>query len=126
MVGVDVSSTGIKQLCEDAKKEDLNIEGVVADVKDYVPRNNLDVIVIDRTLHMLPVESDRIAVLNNMADFVSKEGHVLIADEKKNLPTMEEFFVQKDWVVTLSNKGFLFVQKSVWYRRIYRWIVLLK
>jgi|AntAceMinimDraft_6_1070360.scaffolds.fasta_scaffold02523_5 2-polyprenyl-3-methyl-5-hydroxy-6-metoxy-1,4-benzoquinol methylase len=111
VVGVDIAETGIKQLLKDAKKEGLGIEGVVADVKDYVPDSNFDVVVIDRTLHMLSEESDRLAVLENLFSFINKEGYILIADEKKNLPAMEDCLVKNGLTVTLSHRGFLFVQK---------------
>jgi tellurite methyltransferase len=111
VVGVDMAATGIKQMLDDAHNEGLNIEGVVADVKEYVPNNNFDVAVIDRTLHMLPKESDRIEVLKNLVSFVNKEGYILIADEKKNLPAMEECLVKNGLNITLSHKGFLFAQK---------------
>jgi len=111
VVGVDISATGIRQLCEDAKKEILEIEGVVADVKDYIPEGNFDVVVIDRTLHMLSEEADRIEVLENLVGFVNKDGYVLIADEKKNLPAMEKLFVESGWTVSLLHRSFLFVQK---------------
>ncbi len=39
VVGVDISQTGISQLLEDARSEDLNIEGVVADLRQYETKN---------------------------------------------------------------------------------------
>lgn len=111
VVGVDISEVGITQLLADAKEEDLHIEGIVSDVKDYVPQSTFDVVVIDRTLHMLPEESERITVLESLLGFVNKGGHILIADEKKNLPAMEEYLVENGWTVTLSHKGFLFMAR---------------
>ncbi|MCA9365596.1 class I SAM-dependent methyltransferase [Candidatus Kaiserbacteria bacterium] len=111
VLGVDIAETGIKQMLSDAKKESLNIKGVVKNIKEYMPDEYFDVVVIDRTLHMLPEESDRIGVLENLVDFVKKDGYVLIADEKSNLPAIREFFVKAGWTVSLSHKGFLFVNK---------------
>ena len=110
VVGVDISATGIEQLLQDARQEGLSIEGVVADVKEYRPDKNFDVVVIDRTLHMLPEEVDRIAVLERLMGFINERGYVLIADEKKNLPAMEEFFIKAGWTVTFKQKGFLLLR----------------
>lgn len=111
VVGVDMSPTGIAQMVADAEKEKLDIVGVVADITDYEPEEAYDVIVIDRTLHMLPEEAERIAVLERLVARVFDSGYMLIADEKKNLPTMENFLKQHGWTITLSQKGFLFAQR---------------
>jgi tellurite methyltransferase len=37
VLGVDTSQTVILQMLEDADKENLSVEGIVADVLDFVP-----------------------------------------------------------------------------------------
>lgn len=112
VVGVDISETGIRQLLEDAQAESLTIEGIVADLQQYKPEGEFDVIVIDRTLHMLDSES-RLAVLGRVCENVRDDGVILIADEKSNLPEMRKFFEQHDrnWETIKDKKGFLFVQR---------------
>lgn len=112
VVGVDISTTAIAQLLEDAKSEGLNIEGVVADLREYEPADDYDVAVIDRTLHMLEKDT-RLSVLARVCRGVRDSGFVLIADEKSNLPGMRAFF-EKDsdnWTILKDKKGFLFAQK---------------
>lgn len=92
VVGVDTSPAGIAQMIERALEEKLAIVGIVEDVRDYRPSEVFDVIVLDRTLHMLPDESDRIAVVDYCASSLADGGHMLIADERSNMPAIIAFF----------------------------------
>ncbi|MCA9912568.1 MAG: class I SAM-dependent methyltransferase [Anaerolineae bacterium] len=114
VVGVDLSATGVSQMLEDAKTEKLSIEGIVADLHDYTPSGEYDVVVIDRTLHMVDVEK-RVRVLEQVCAVVREGGYVLIADESPNLPRMKEVFVadRGDWAIIKEQRGFLFLQKTV-------------
>jgi tellurite methyltransferase len=114
VVGVDLSPTGIKQLLKDAKAENLKIEGIVADLREFTPEREFDVVVIDRTLHMLLDADVRLQALVRVCTCVVEGGYVLIADEKSNLPAMRTFF-EKDshsWETMLDQKGCLFVRKQ--------------
>lgn len=112
VTAVDMSKSGIDQLLDDAKKEGINITGVVEDIKRFAPQTSFDVIIIDRTLHMLEVESERLSVLETMSKYMNPGGYILIADEKKNLPSMKAMFADNYWKEVLNQKGFLFIQKS--------------
>jgi trans-aconitate methyltransferase len=59
VLGVDTSQTGIAQIVEDADKENLSVEGIVAAVLDFGPFAENDVVFIDRVLHMLADEEER-------------------------------------------------------------------
>lgn len=113
VTGVDVSPAGIEQLVTDAKNENLAISGVVADLHDYTPDTTFDVVVIDRTLHMLDAEP-RLDVLRRILPAVKPGGYVLIADEKSNLPAMREVFTADGatWTSVKDTGGFLFMQKK--------------
>lgn len=108
VVGVDLSRAGIEQMLADAKQENLDVEGILADITDYKPDGTFDVILIDRTLHMLPEESERLRVLDTLTDHAKDEVHILIADEKQNLPAMKALLEEKGWSITMEKKGFLF------------------
>ncbi|MCA9887264.1 MAG: class I SAM-dependent methyltransferase [Anaerolineae bacterium] len=112
VTGVDVSPTGIEQLLADAKNENLAISGLVADLCNYSPDATFDVVVIDRTLHMLDAEP-RLDVLRRILPAVKPDGYILIADEKSNLPAMHEVFAEDDalWTSIKDARGFLFMQK---------------
>lgn len=113
VVGVDVSQTGIVQLIEDAQSESLSIEGVVADLCEYEPSGYYDVVVLDRTLHMLDVDI-RLKVLKEVSRVTRDNGFVLIADEKSNIPAIKDFF-QRDsyqWIIQQDKKNFLCLQKD--------------
>ncbi|MEO1289092.1 MAG: methyltransferase domain-containing protein, partial [Chloroflexota bacterium] len=103
VTGVDLSPSGIEQLLEDAKAENLNIEGVVADLSTYELSGIYDLVLIDRTLHMLKPE-ERIHVLEQVAQATNDSSFVLIADERANMPSIKDFFEQDSgsWKVTLD------------------------
>ncbi|MFK7844930.1 MAG: class I SAM-dependent methyltransferase [Rhodothermales bacterium] len=113
VTGVDLSESGIAQLLEDADTEGLNVGGVVSDLVRYLPDSMFDIVLIDRTLHMLRPE-DRLLVLRRVIPFVKKGGYVLISDEPSNLPAMEQVFIDDriGWQVTWQSKGYLFLQQD--------------
>ena len=113
VTGVDLSASGIQQLQEDARKEKLDVQGEIANLLTYEPTNVFDVILFDRTLHMLP-PSDQLTVLARFSKHVANNGYMLINDLKKNLPAFENEFLSGHhvWHTKKKMKGFLFVQKK--------------
>lgn len=113
VVGVDVSANGIRDLRDAAARENLPIEGVVADIVTYRPDGMFDVILIDRTLHMLD-QPVRLAVLEVLLDHVVEGGWLLIADEASNIKDFKVVISARnlDWNTKLSERGFLFVRRS--------------
>lgn len=88
------------------------MDGVVADVTDYKPDGMFDVILVDRTLHMLS-EEPRLSVLEQLLDHVDVDGWVLIADEATNNGGFEAVISchQFDWKREFSKRGYLFVRR---------------
>ena len=113
VVGVDISTNGIQDLENTAKKENLPIEGVVADIVTYVPTGVFDVILIDRTLHMLG-RPTRIAVLKTLLDHVAANGWLLIADEASNIGDFEAACAahMANWTTIHCQRGYLFLRRS--------------
>ncbi len=113
VVGVDISQTGIAHMMEDARREGLPITGHMADLRDYRIDGDFDVIVVDRTLHMLE-EEERLMVLQSVLKATRSAGFVLIADEKANLPAMKAQLAEDDrpWTIVKETGGFLFVQQG--------------
>lgn len=112
VTAVDLSPTGVRHLTEDAAKEGLPVEAIVADIREFTPPQTYDVILIDRTLHMLAQE-DRIAVLRGLTTHVANDGFVLIADEVSNIQDFENVFDESDteWSRVLKKRGYLFVER---------------
>jgi SAM-dependent methyltransferase len=110
VVGVDISPNGIRDLDAAARREGLPIEGIVADIIDYIPDGLFDVVLIDRTLHMLHQEP-RNQVLARLLDHVADGGWLLIADEKSNIPDFEARIAEHaaTWKSALRDRGYLFV-----------------
>jgi SAM-dependent methyltransferase len=113
VVGVDISANGIRDLKDDAEKERLPIEGVVADIATYMPDGFFDVILIDRTLHML-ARPTRLAVFKTMLDHVSENGWLLVADEASNIEDFENVHAAHvaTWKTNLCRRGYLFLRRS--------------
>ena len=113
VTAVDLSPTGIRDLISDANSEGLSITGVVADICDYTWQGEFDVIVIDRTLHMLAA-ADRISVLRKIISTTKSGTHILIADERSNIPAFKSVFEESPWAwsTTLAQKGFLFMLRE--------------
>jgi 2-polyprenyl-3-methyl-5-hydroxy-6-metoxy-1,4-benzoquinol methylase len=113
VVAVDLSPAGIADVIAVATSETLPIRGDVADITTYQPDGDFDIILIDRTLHMLP-DADQTAVLTRLLSHVSANGWLLIADEKSNMPRFRAA-LQADtaaWTTTKDGKGFLFAQRD--------------
>jgi len=113
VVGVDNSSNGISDLRSMARRENLNIEAIAADIVTFVPDGSFDVLLIDRTLHMLP-EKERLDVLERLIACVPIDGWVLIADERSNMQGFKNVFTQNDtnWTIELESRGNLFFRRS--------------
>ena len=113
VVGVDISPNGIRDLNAAAAKENLAVEGVVADISCYTPKGEFDVILVDRTLHMLP-EAARLSVLAVLLDHVGENGWVLIADESSNIKDFETVISshRHDWKTEQSKRSYLFVHRT--------------
>ncbi len=113
VLGVDISANGIRDLNAAATKENLAAEGIVADVSTYRPDGIFDVILIDRTLHMLP-KSTQLAVLETLLDHVATTGWMLIADEAANIPDFQAVISahNADWQPKPVKRGYLFLNRS--------------
>jgi len=110
VIGVDSSITGIKQLLNIAEKEKLNIETKVDDVVEYSVNKKMDIVILDRILHMVKDDQKKI-IIRNLNNSLVKGGYVLIADMPKNKPLIKDSLNPKKWKNILDKKGFIFFQK---------------
>ena len=113
VTGVDFSPNGIRDLIDAARQEKLSIKGVTADITTFVPAGEFDVLLIDRTLHMLP-EKDRLDVLKRLISHVIVGGWALIADERSNMQMFKSAFETHEfaWKIELEVGGNLFLRRS--------------
>ncbi len=112
VTGVDLSPAAIADLQKDADREELGIDGVVADVTTYKPTGMFDVLLIDRTLHMLDADP-RHDVLERLTHHVARDGDLLIADEASNMEGFQKVLDAGpyDWEITRKTKGILFLKR---------------
>lgn len=113
VVGVDISANGIRDFLAAAAKEHMVVEGIVADITTYTPEGKFDVILIDRTLHMLPKEQ-RLSVLNRLCDHVDENGWVLIADDASNIDGLKHIVSSHplNWTIQTPRRGYLFAHRT--------------
>ena len=113
VTAVDVSASGITDLRRDARREGLAIDAEVADIRSYRPEGRFDVVVVDRTLHMLSAD-DRLRVLRVLIRATAEDGAVLIADEPSNIVALHREFDASGhlWKPLLVKRGFLFVGRE--------------
>ena len=114
VVGMDLSPTGVRQMAKAAEKEGLSVVGVVADIMAFEPDGSFDVVLLDRVLHMLPDHEARRRVLARLVRCVEPGGHLLIADERKNLADIRAFMLDQSppWALTFGRKSFRFWQQA--------------
>ncbi|SHH74880.1 class I SAM-dependent methyltransferase [Cognatishimia maritima] len=112
VVGVDLSANGIRDLRAAAKAENLPISGLVADITKYTPDGNFEIILIDRTLHMLDQTAQR-HVLTTLLDHVTPKGWVLIADETSNIAGFRQTIAAHHSTCSIqyAKRGYLFLQR---------------
>ncbi|MFK7838513.1 MAG: class I SAM-dependent methyltransferase [Sulfitobacter sp.] len=113
VVGVDASANGIRDMRACAKREGLSIEGSVQDIRSFIPSGLFDVILIDRTLHML-TRDERCSTLTRLLEHVETAGWILIADEASNIADFKAVFAGNgpSWSIELQKKGYLFARRS--------------
>ena len=111
VTGVDISPTGIKQMVEYAKKNGYTVNGVVCDILEYSTDSHFNIILLDRTLHMLSSLAERLTILEKCANWLASNGHILIADEPSNIIVFKEWFQNHkcSWVIQKNMKpGYCF------------------
>ena len=113
VLGIDLSPSGIRDLNDAAKEENLDVSGVVADITEYEPDRKFDVVLIDRTLHMLD-ETDRLTALHTLLDHVDHDGWCLIADERTNIAGFKRVVASRreEWEIVKEQKGYLFLRRA--------------
>ena len=59
VTGVDVSRIGIEQMLKEAKKNNLNVSGIIADIYEYPIDSSFDYILLDSMLHFYKREREK-------------------------------------------------------------------
>ncbi len=110
VTGVDLPRSGIRNLLKDAASEELQIDARVADIRTYHPEFGVDILLLDRTLHML-TDAERSAVLGRLLSCINVESFVLIVDERRNIAQLQSIFDASlhNWRAILKNRGLLFL-----------------
>ncbi len=113
VVGVDISPSGISDMLAQSADENLGIIGDVADITKYIPDGKFDIVLLDRTLHMLS-EVDMLRVLTTLINHVDEDGYVLIDDERANMAGFHRVLQdsKSDWNIISQTGNFLIAHKA--------------
>lgn len=113
VLGIDLSPAGIEALNATARAEGLDVTGLVADITGPLPDRRVDVVLLDRTLHMLERHS-RPPVLSSLLDRIDPGGFCVIVDEPRHI---DEFVVTArthpaEWELRSRRGGFLVLARA--------------
>jgi len=112
VTGVDIAEIGVRQMVERAKAEGLDVTGLVADITEFEPSEEYDVVLLDRVLHMLNSDKVRKFVLETACSHTRVQGYVLVADTPANLAVIDDFFHTQDgWSTVFRRGNFRFAQR---------------
>jgi tellurite methyltransferase len=113
VTGVDLSPTGIADMLAEARAGGLSLSGIVTDIRTFTPKDCYDVLLLDRTLHML-TEVERVRLLEILLGYVAPGGFVLIADENSNMPALKAVIARSGvtWTPIREQRGYYFVRRS--------------
>jgi len=111
VTGVDISPTGIADMQAAAAVENLLVTGIVADIVGWRPSGIFDVILFDRTLHMLDPK-ERVNLLRVCLQALAPDGYVLIDDEVPNLAALQQVLTQSkmNWRDVYTDKSRMFAR----------------
>ena len=111
--GVDWAPSGIRDMINAAEIEGLDVTGTVADVRSFLPTGHFDVLLIDRTLHML-LPDEQTTVLRRLLGHCANAKWLFISDERANFPRFLTVLEaqDEDWTITRNNRGQLFAERS--------------
>lgn len=79
VTGVDTSKVGITQMLENAKKDNLAINGVVANLYEYELSGKFDAVVLDSILHFARADRKKeVALLDTLVNHVNEKGFLFL------------------------------------------------
>ena len=111
VTGIDLSPHGIADLNAAATREGLQVRGEVADITTYHPLTQFDVVLIDRTLHMLS-EEPRHTCLKTLLDVATE--WVVIVDERSNIAGFKRVIADHPavWDAVYEKAGDIFLRRQ--------------
>ena len=97
-----------------AASQHLNIDAEVADLCTYSPTERLDIILFDRTLHMITNTIERENAFSRYLDFIQPQGHIVLIDERKNMAGFHACIDQhvEKWNIAYVKPTFLIATKE--------------
>ncbi|MGP4069424.1 class I SAM-dependent methyltransferase [Halobacillus sp. B29] len=78
VMGIDHSTVGINQLNEEAKKRNINVEGIVDNVYDFPISKDIDIVLLDSMLHFYKNDLHKETEFVNKVLIQLKEGGVFV------------------------------------------------
>lgn len=113
VTGLDLSPSGISDMMEAAKTESLDIIGHVVDITAYHSDETYDVMLCDRTLHMLD-DPARYTCFESLIESVSDDGYMILIDEPSNMQGFQKIIDahSANWHTDIKAKGTVIYQRA--------------
>ena len=110
MLDLDAAQTAINQMLKLSVVENLNVNGVFADIIHF---DVYDVALIERLLLILQRDKIRKMILEKFSSTVCCDSYYWIVDTLKNYTLICNYFkyLKQDWEIIKNKKGFLFAHK---------------
>ncbi|TFG28045.1 class I SAM-dependent methyltransferase [Candidatus Thorarchaeota archaeon] len=120
ITGVDISQIGIEQMLREAKKNNLNVRGVIADIYEYPIDSSFDYILLDSMLHFYKREREKEIrfvqrIMNEMR--IGAVLCILVSTSKTTESILESIFENESnfWIV-LEDKYIRYPKVNSLYR----------
>lgn len=112
VVGVDLSAVGLSQLARLANEKRLDIELHEGELATFRTRRRFHVVLLDRVLHLLLSDEERIEALTNALRLARKRAAIAVIDGPRHSPLIQSFFDQRaEWTPMKRTKRFLFATR---------------
>lgn len=112
VVGVDLSAVGLAQLSREARRKRLPVELHESDVTTFRTRKRFDFVLLDRVLHLLLDDEERLQALDNAVRLARKHAAIAVVDGPKHSALIADFFRRRPaWIVEKQTKRFLFATR---------------
>jgi 2-polyprenyl-3-methyl-5-hydroxy-6-metoxy-1,4-benzoquinol methylase len=115
VTGVDNSKVGIDQMLQAAKKQGLNINGLIADVYEWDDFSSFDYVLLDSMFHFFKKDrANELGLIHKIFEGAKLGAHIVfcIQDSGKKVGILETAIAQYPQLVTRSKIPFIYTYED--------------
>jgi trans-aconitate methyltransferase len=107
VAGIDASGVGVRQMLAEAEKQDVLVEGIVADIYAFAFTERYDVIVLDSFLHFARDKAKELKLLATLCQQLQEDGIIclFVHRSKSSERILKDFFTAypSSWRVLMDD-----------------------